>query len=517
MRAPGKRTRRGTSPSPEGQRAVTLWRHEGCLRVEPAGAEVLRALRAVAHFGAQAPGGTYRVVAAPFLLGEVKADGDRPALYTRAVWEPAVRHALSAAGYRVEQVGRPPRPLPAPQLDRLARLGPVDHGLLRLVQQHEWGLVRYATGPVDPAWLVAQVALAWELKVVAVARRLDEVRQFARRLRAFLPAVTVLAGRGSPTAVGRVVVSTYEGLGNSAHQAFDIAWTDIVVALDAAEATLAVPMRWLSRAVRARVYGLLAADVKPAPLDRDHLTCLFGFAQAVVPRHGCHERVVQVAQLPVAGGAALPAGLGVVPLKRQGLWHHGLRNRLVARLARAARAGDHVRLRRLCPAAADALAWLPSANVLVLAEGAEHALALSRRLRGWPVLAGDAVFGRGLSREGRRLLRAGQVSWQPEEVFQVVTADALPDVALDRVDVLVRADGGVGLPPLRPEQLVQPDGDGRPLLLVDPSDRHHPLLRRWARERREAYAERGWFGVGVDPVQARVEAFLAGRPGGGLP
>jgi hypothetical protein len=321
--------------------------------------------------------------------------------------------------------------------------------------------------------------MAWpELTIAAVARRHDDARMFADRLRAFLPAVTVLAGRGCPTTVERVTVSTYQGLACASHKVFDVAWVDIVVALDGVEATLAVAMSWLSRAVRARLYGLLAADVNPAPLDRDLMTCLFGFAQAFVPRHGCHERLVRVAHLSVAGGAALPAGLGVLPLKRQGLWHDGLRNRLLAGLARAARGGDHVRLRRLCPSAADALAGLPAANVLVLAENVEHALALSRRLRGWPVLAGDAVYGRGLPREGRRLLRAGPVSRQPEEVFQVVTADALPDIALDRVDVLVRADGGVGLPPLRPGQLVQPDGDGRPLLVVDPTDRHHPLLRR---------------------------------------
>jgi hypothetical protein len=468
----------------------------------------------VAHRGAQAPGGTYRVVPAPLLLGEVKAEGGTPVLYTRAVWEPVVRHALGAAGYRVETVGPSPRPLPDPQLGRLARLGTVDHGLLRLVQEHEWGLVRYAAGPVDPARLVAQLALAWpQLQLAAVARRHDEARQFADRLRAFLPGVTLLTGRGCPAQVERITVSTYEGLRHSAHQAFDIAWVDVVVALDAVEATLAVPMSWLSRAVRGRLYGLVAADVQPAPLDRTHMVSLFGLAEVSIPRHGCRERPVRVARLPVAGGPALPAGLGVVPLKRQALWHNGLRNRLVAQFARAARGGDHARLRRLCPAAADALAGLPAANVLVLVEGVEHALALSRRLRGWPVLAGDAVFGRGLPREGRRLLRAGQVSRQPAEVFKIITADALPDVALDRVDVLVRADG-VGLPPLRPGQLAQPGGDGRPLLLVDPTDRHHPLLRRWARERGEAYAERGWYGVGVDPVQARAEAFLAGRPGG---
>jgi hypothetical protein len=121
---------------------VTLWRHGAGLRIEPPAPEALRALLAVAHRGAQAPGGTYRVVAAPLLLGGVKVDGDMPALYTRPALEPVVRHALAAAGYRIERIGRPPRPLPDPQLGRLARLGPVDHGLLRLVQEHEWGRPR---------------------------------------------------------------------------------------------------------------------------------------------------------------------------------------------------------------------------------------------------------------------------------------------------------------------------------------------------------------------------------------
>jgi hypothetical protein len=52
------------------------------------------------------------------------------------------------------------------------------------------------------------------------------------------------------------------------------------------------------------------------------------------------------------------------------------------------------------------------------------------------------------------------------------------------------------------------------LLLIDLDDRHHPLLRRWSRQRRGLYAQRGWFAPGMDPFQARVQQFLANRPGG---
>jgi hypothetical protein len=75
----------------------------------------------------------------------------------------------------------------------------------------------------------------------------------------------------------------------------------------------------------------------------------------------------------------------------------------------------------------------------------------------------------------------------------------------------------VGLPPLAPTQLIEPDeGDARPLLVADFDDRHHPQLRRRARLRRQAYAGRGWFAPGVAPVRARVEQFLASRPAEGL-
>jgi hypothetical protein len=488
---------------------ATVWRHEGGLRIEPAAPEALRALLAVTHRGAQAPGGTYRVVTAPLLLGVVKLDGDRPAVYTRPALEPVVHHALGAAGYRIERIGRPPRPLPDPQLGRLARLGPVDHGLLRLVQQHEWGLVRYAAGPVDPAWLVAEVALAWpQLKVAAVARRHDDVLQFAKRLRAFLPGVTVLAGRGCPTTVERVIVSTYQGLGHGAHQAFDLAWVDLLVALDGVEATLTLAMSWLARAVRTRMYGLVAADVNPAPLDRDHMVCLFGFAEAVIPRHGCRERAVQVMPHPIRGGMPLPPGLTGVPLQRRGLWRHRVRNSQAARLAAAFAAGTAQTV--LGPAAADALP-----GVVVLAANAEHALALAAKLPDdWLLLAGSDLYEEGLTPEQVRLLHRPMSPFRAGPLYAVVTPAVLPHLDLSCAGALLRADGGQGLP-LAPEQLVErDDGPARPLLLVDFDDRHHPVLRRWARRRREAYAERGWYDVGADPVQQRVEAFVAGRPGG---
>jgi hypothetical protein len=89
----------------------------------------------------------------------------------------------------------------------------------------------------------------------------------------------------------------------------------------------------------------------------------------------------------------------------------------------------------------------------------------------------------------------------------------MDSVFLPRPDVLVRADGGVGLPALGSMELTEPNSEPvRLLLVVDVDDRHHPVLRRRSRSRREAYDRRGWFAPGVEPVQARVNEFLATRP-----
>jgi hypothetical protein len=112
--------------------------------------------------------------------------------------------------------------------------------------------------------------------------------------------------------------------------------------------------------------------------------------------------------------------------------------------------------------------------------------------------------------------------------------------------VVIRADGGTGLPawmvgmfshPIiyginnlaeesssaeEPGQIVYPiNNPVQPspakldrLLLIDLDDRHHPVLRRWSRQRWIAYAQQGWYSPGVDPAQARIERFLANRPKG---
>jgi hypothetical protein len=485
--------------------------------VEPACEEVRRALRTAVHVPYQSPGGGLRVAAAPVCLSRERPGADGPALCLDAGLEPVVREALRRAGCRIENRGQAPPQLPPPDAARLEGLGVIDRTLLDAVRHHDRGLLRYGPG-IDPALLIAEVALAWPglTVTVPVARRAD-ARGLGRSLRALLPDVSVVTGQSCPAEVGRVVVATFTAMGHSARyrlpgfRMFDVSWLDIVIVPDALEATSQVARGCLGHAARARVYGLLPVDARPSPLQGDLLRAVFGFEEAgVLPRHGHRERPVRVLRHPVRGGMPLPAGLAGVALQRRGVWQHAVRNRIAARLAAAFAAGTAQAV--LGPAAADA-----PPGVVVLAANAEHALALAARLpeEDWLLLASSDAHEEGLTADRvRRLNRP--VSPFAATAFRTITTPAvLPH--LDWPGVLVRADGGTGLPALAPEQLSErDDGPARPLVLVDFDDRHHPTLRRRTRLRRQAYAERGWFAPGTDPVQARAERFLDSRPAEGL-
>jgi hypothetical protein len=262
------------------------------------------------------------------------------------------------------------------------------------------------------------------------------------------------------------------------------------------------------------MYGLIDVAARPAPFDQDQLRLLFGFHEITIPVHGYQERPVQVLRYPIRGGMTLPVQLGGIQLQRRGIWHNAVRNRKLVRIANAFAQGDRDKLVRMLGNAVGTPA--NPASVVLLVQTVEHALELARQLPSWCVAAGSTLNEDGLSAKQIARLHPAPDPFRVGPLRAIVTAAVLVRWDLRNIDVLVRADGGIGLPPLGPLQLVVgPDRPVRPLLVIDCHDQHHPLLRRQSRARLQAYEERGWTAPGIDPVQARVEQFLARRKGGG--
>jgi hypothetical protein len=496
-------------------------RQEGqFLEVTPAGEGLKQVLQSPVHVPSVDAQGCLGVGKVPSQLYRERATEEGPVLDCFAGLLPVILRFAERAGYAPRVQGPPVDQLPEPDVRSVERLAPLDVNFLRCVRQHDRALMRCEPSVVDPARLVAQVALAWPQLTVAVAvTRIDEARQVRDRLRRYLPGVVAVTSRSQvpDSEVGRVVVATYNGLG---HTGIEVEKRDVLLALNAVEASRPNALACLGHAKRARVYGLLAASESVAPFDQDALRLLFGFEEVEVPAQGTPTVRDEVVWWPKVGCPALSTSMDVVEVKRRGLWRNHARNRLVARLAHRLQAGDWQVVEKDSPAAAAGLADRSRPNVAVLVENVEHAEALATYLPGWS-LAANNVRNAGCAGQIVNGTHGSPAADSDHSPGVIATALGVGNLDRTGLDVLLRADGGLGLPPLPPfpsgeivlrenNLPVTPSGEQR-LLLVDFVDRHHPLLRRWGRQRRAAYADRGWYAPGVEPVQEQVERFLAGR------
>jgi hypothetical protein len=503
------KTRSNHPPLP----AVELRRSGQAVIVEPWPAGAERNLQMSVRKGVLVPRHGFSIATVQVPLCNLRKEGGRQRLSCWAGLEPVIERILAQGNRKVTRRGPRLSPLPPPDERRAGALGAVDRPLLDLVQQHERGVILYEARKVDVILLVAQMIWGWaNLTYALVTKRIEDVRALRDRLRNLGIDAVAATSRNIPAKGGQVAVCTPVSL---AEEAINVAWLDVVVAMDAVQATGKKSMECLCHAGRARLYGLLPDDCCPSPLETDQLAKLFGFAEGVVSRHGYRERIVQVVTMPNCGGAPLPLTADLVDLYRSGLWHHERRNRSIARLARSFReasSGLNTGLRR----GAEVVGDEPTSGVLVLVENVEHALTLAHKLPDWQLIVGPDVYEEGLSAQQIRRLHRPETSETPfvaGPLYAIVTAAALSIVDLARVGTLIRANGGVGLPPLaRSDLAVYGSAAVSRLLLVDFADRHHPLLRRQSRLRHQAYVEQGWFGAGVDPMEARIDRFVANRP-----
>ena len=505
-----------TSITPARQ-VVTVERRGQAIVVKPACAEVFAVLTTAKHVYASLHGlggRTLKVVQDLFNVKNASCEGQQTVL--TAGLESIALQLLERAGFEVSYSNEtvlPPRAIPVPNVVAARRLGPVHRAMLELVHDHDRGLVRYKAGAVRPARLIAKVALAFPDMTIAVAcKRRTDIHRLGRQLRKHLPGMVDIVDGTSPKRLKRVVVTTFAGLGEPA---VEIEKKDFLIVPYAAEALEANARLAIPHAERARLYGFLEIGRHLAPYDADWVAAVFGLEQVVITRHGFIKRPVEVVAVKCAGGQRLVADLETVALKREGLWRHGLRNRRLAALARAVADGDHRRLVAEWPAvAARHASRRGPLKVAVLVENIEHALAIAGRLPDWPIKTGPHVATVGLPGRLAALLEKRRWAGAGTPARAIVTMAGLERAGLEKLDVLVRADGGQHVPPALDNIVIRASVQiRRPLVVVDLGDRHHPRLRQWARQRRAAYIERGWVVNGVGPA-TRLERFLASRPEG---
>ena len=142
-----------------------------------------------------------------------------------------------------------------------------------------------------------------------------------------------------------VVVTTYMGLSAKTEAQF----RDIAIYVNPAES-----MGWLGtsgfgRLHRARVFGLIPYGLQPPSPVREFVAAVFGEDLVSVPRHGWIARPVQVVFVPSRLQANLIPDEDDLAVRRRAVWHHPVRNRRIASLAKLLAAGDGDELKKDIP------------------------------------------------------------------------------------------------------------------------------------------------------------------------
>jgi hypothetical protein len=411
--------------------------------------------------------------------------------------EEPIKRYLEARGAKIELRGYRPK-LPAINEQVFARFQTVDRRVLQFVGDNDRGVIRYGAG-VRPAKLIAQMIFAWPKKTFLIATtRIDDARDLADDLTSMgVEAAHFTEERKRIHA--RVIVGTYCRFGTGAAT---LEFRNVFVAMNptelfnGAENDYAISL--IKRLHRARAVGMLAGTTPLPPRLNDYLFAFFGPRVLDIPRHGQKPRDVEVVFTPVVGGPNVPNRKHDYVVRQHGIVEHQVRNRRIVRLASAIVRGDRALIEESFPELRTSLSKLAHRRVCVLVDSVDHAEALAGKLA---CPAFTCIDG-----EIRKTAAP--------DTLNLIVATALSLKAAGNFDILIRADGGNGLP-LLPTSLMQHDEseDLAPLLVIDFDDRHHPVLRQASRRRRAAYKAAGFIVDGRRPdpladfLTTRLEAY----------
>jgi hypothetical protein len=494
-----------TSPIAKNRRrAIKVIQSGQFVYIFPAVPRMMNDICTVVHRSAADQKGALAVNRLPMPLVWPGTIGTKRCLQGFAGLDPILVDWLAREGYTVRLAGNRPGELSAPNQQRLACFSKTDDGLLRFIQHRSRGLVRFNGQFVSPTMLVAQIARAWpKLSILIGMTRQSDVDALWRALRPIVPSLSRHTNRTNRDAK-RVAIATLAYL-----RVNDIWQRDLFISLNPTElfgGWLDPGIQALHRLWRARAYAFLADDVRVAPMHYSLLTALFGPREFAIPSHGCEYRDVRVVFGRICGGPRPPTDASVLELKRSGIWQHPVRNRRIAALVRNLAHGqlngsrnDYPGIERRLPRP------LEECSIEISVENVEHALALHRLLPDALLRINKHAFIDGLpDNDARAVLRRPDL----KRGVPVITTHEGSGVVCD---IMIRADGAQGVPDQHHVKLTQWSWEDRPLLVVDFDDRHHPVLRRLSRDRRQAYIDAGWHVEGVEPLSV-LDQFLLNRP-----
>ena len=395
--------------------------------------------------------------------------------------------------------------------------------LAQFVRLQDRGLIRLPKS-FDESAITRELAAAYPAqKIIVLSSKVTTLEKLARRLCKDCTSdeareqIAVNHGQ-CPLALDvdqempHVTCSTYREAAS-----LDFATSDLVLFVDAYECVHGLAQQALEvMDAQFRLFGIVRAGRSVSPYEEAITMRVFGFELLDLMSHGRTRRDVHVAWVR-HNQPPIHLERKTSDFDFRCLFHNARRNRVIAKIAKALDAGTPIDAHKYPDVAewCDANGHGPH-RVIVLVDRLDHAVALERKLPGWPIITSKGTSFRGYPGSVRNRLKRGQSIWaggSPWEYGQrqIVLTDAPPSFAGYYSDVVIWAGSGPWAAPIPGAWLGERCGSHCPLLVVDFFDLFNPQTQQWSWQRRDDYAQQDIFDVGVHPVLGRMERFLGAK------
>lgn len=392
----------------------------------------------------------------------------------RGAWR-LVEHAAGKAGHMLIVTGSTEVRLPW-QADDTSEHGerrPTPTNVAEYVASQSYGLLTYRDdqSPIDA---IAQLAKTYPVKTIGVVPANEDE---ADRIRLALKHHQIKTCNPTSDAIHGVLVGV-------ASRFRDPSWLDIAVAVDAGKQLGRRQDAVYRHGFRACQLAMVDERVRLNAAQRQKLLLHYGFEWQRALPGGKLARSIVVESFKVHCSPPVDCQALGAEFERAVVWRNTARNRQVAKCA------NRNSMRR----------------AIVLVASVEHAAELAWQLQSWRILLGEPPNTSSLLPKQVHNLRQRAVQQHTGPVIVMPAGLAL--VNWQAVDVLLRADAGVELVEL-PEAAFYPTDRRLPLTVIDIDDSAmSPVLRQRCKQRWAAYRKAEWYCTGVDPVVARMDAFI---------
>lgn len=369
------------------------------------------------------------------------------------------------------------------QLPRMAQfVCAKNNGIIRIPQRS------------DAADVILEIAQAFPAqRIIVLHRDVKSLHQIASKIKPYYHRVQVAYGTQSVQFdeydhIPRIICSTFIETTE-----IDFATSDIVIFLDANHAVHERAQLLLEQIdARFSLFGIERAGGSSSSYEIGKKMAVFGPNIIDLRSNGLMRRTTAVNWLrheyPI-----IECNLKRKEFSRLCIWNNKSRNRRIVKTA------NHLLETLRSGSSTD------YCSVTILVDNIEHADKLLKELPDWPIVCNIEKISHLRGKVRAAIKRGGQIF---DTSHQIVLSDAAHRFSGHFTDAVIFAGAGPSVEAIPHAWLYEQSNQDRLMLIYDFEDQFNSKMEEWSNARRQKYADRDIFDVGVSTAYGRTQNFL---------